>query len=1443
MTTYLSLRWNASTCRRVLLLGLAIAAIVAAPRAAHAQGAMTNGDNHSAAISAPGEVDTWTFTASQNDSIVIAIGEVLPGGPDPGFVPWIRLQSPMGVLLSSTSGTLAAQISVTAPLTGTYTVLVASADAFNDATGAYRLTLAKTPGVFTVPPGDEGGAMTNGQDHQGAIHIGDLDMWTFTAAQNDYLAVSIGEPPPPELDPGFNPWIRLIGPTGVLLGSTSGTLAAQIAMTAPLSGTYTVIVGTADAFLDGAGSYRLTLAKGPGAFVVPTNDTGGTMTIGRNHGGSIYTGDLDVWSFTAAQNDYIALSVGEPDPPQIDPGFNPWIRLIGPTGVLLGNASGARVAQINVAAPLSGTYTVIVGTADAFGDASGEYLLTLAKAPGTAEVPIGDQGGALTNGLNHLGHIHEGDLDQWTFTAAQSDYISLSVGEPPFGEIDPGFNPWIRLLAPNGQLIGNAAGALVAQVHVQAPLSGTYTVLIGTADAFNDGEGDYRLTLAKVPGTASVPDEPPDPDELTDNHGGPLTNGVIHDGNIRVGDLDQWTFTAAQNEYISVSIGEPQPPELDPGFNPWIRLVGPTGVLLGNASGARVAQISLNAPLSGTYTVIVGTADAFADASGLYKLTLAKAPGTIALTPGDQGGLMTNLATHEGSIYVGDLDIWTFTATQGRSVTVSINEPPPGEVDPGFNPWIRLVGPTGVLLQSTAGAVTAQFTQVIPLTGLYTVIVGTADAFNDAAGSYRLSVTGADGPPQTVTPSAGPNGSISPNTPQQVPLGSTISFTITPAANFVIAGVSGTCGGTRVGQVFTTAPITGPCTVHATFSATLPTVSLDKTSLRFGAVTNGAAFSAQTGAQLVRLTQSGAGAVTWTAVSNRPWLQVSPAAGTGPATLSVGVGFVPGLIGAVGGAITFTFTGAANNPGPISIAFNVIQSGTSAAPFGNVDTPTNNRTGVTGAVPFTGWSLDDVGLERVAICRSPFGPEVAPANPVCGGAAQIFLGFAVSIDGARPDVAAAFPNHPANTQGGWGFMVLTNMLPNQGNGTYLFHIYAQDREGTMVLLGTRTMTCANSQATLPFGAIDTPGQGGVASTSSYLNFGWALTPQPKTIPTNGSTITVLVDGLSVGTVSYNHFRSDIATLFPGYNNTNGAIGFKVIDTTTLANGTHTIVWVVTDNQGATQGIGSRFFTVSNGGGALTAAASATAVISGTSAAQVDAVPLVPGALLGRRGWDLEAPYGSFPAAGAGRVTIRGEEIDRFEVVLGEASGSRHAGYLRAGAELWPLPIGSTLNPTTGVFTWAPGVGFVGNYDLVFVRSEGPTAVERREVRIVVQPKGRGAIGPQVVIDVPKWQQDVPQPFMLAGWAADLDAPSGTGVSTIHAWAYPLAGGAPIFLGAADYGGRRPDVATAYGEQFRDSGYGLFVNGLVPGNYDVAVFAASTVTGGFVPAQVVRVTVR
>ena len=626
------------------------------------------------------------------------------------------------------------------------------------------------------------------------------------------------------------------------------------------------------------------------------------------------------------------------------------------------------------------------------------------------------------------------------------------------------------------------------------------------------------------------------------------------------------------------------------------------------------------------------------------------------------------------------------------------------------------------------------------------------------------------------------------------------------------------------------------------------TMALDKTSLRFGAVTNGAAFISQTAPQVVRLTQAGAGTVTWTATSSASWLQVIPSSGSGSATLTVSLVPIAGLVvgSPIGGSITLTVTGPANTPGPLPVSLQLMQQGNSANPFGFVDTPLDHTTGVTGAVPFTGWALDDVEVTRVTICRAPVSGETAPMDPNCGGAAQSFIGFAVFIDGARSDVQASYPNLPVNTKAGWGFMVLTNMLPDQGNGMYQFFMYAHDQEGHSTLLGTRTMTCANASATKPFGAIDTPTQGGIASGTSFVNFGWTLTPRPKLIPLDGSTITVLVDGNPLGTVSYNHERPDIEGLFPGFQNTagtNGAIGFRVIDTTSLTNGLHTVSWTVVDDGGAVEGIGSRFFTVSNGAAAVTAADAVTTARPPAEAEAIAQAPLDGAAIVGRRGWDLSSVVETFTAGASGRVVVRSEEVNRVEFALGEADGARYTGYLRTSEGLVRLPIGSHLDATTGVFTWAPGVGFVGAYDLVFVRWTGAQPVSRQEVRIILAAKGSGAVGPQVVIDAPRSQQDVAQPFVLGGWAADLNATEGTGIATVHAWAYPLAGGPPVFLGATAYGGARPDVAAVHGDEFRDSGFGLVVQGLAHGHYDLAVFAWSTEVADFVPAKVVRVTVR
>ncbi len=300
---------------------------------------------------------------------------------------------------------------------------------------------------------------------------------------------------------------------------------------------------------------------------------------------------------------------------------------------------------------------------------------------------------------------------------------------------------------------------------------------------------------------------------------------------------------------------------------------------------------------------------------------------------------------------------------------------------------------------------------------------------------------------------------------------------------------------------------------------------------------------------------------------------------------------------------------------------------------------------------------------------------------------RIFLGEAVFIEDARPDVQAAYPTLPRNYRGGWGFMVLTNMLPNQGNGPFTISAHAVDREGHSLSLGSRNITCNNNFASMPFGTIDTPAQGETVSGAAYVNYAWALTQAGKIIPFSGSTITVFVDGAPVGPASYNYYRSDIASFFPGLANTDGPAGFRIIDTTTLANGLHTIVWTVTDSGGATAGLGSRYFRVSNGTTAPVTLSEESLVSDAVVTAALESTPII-----GRRGWDPDAPWRAYPIGPSGRAVVRGEELDRFELQLGSADGARYTGSLRFGSMLTALPVGSKARFDERCLHMVAGVG-------------------------------------------------------------------------------------------------------------------------------------------------------
>src|SRR5438270_480105 len=111
-------------------------------------------------------------------------------------------------------------------------------------------------------------------------------------------------------------------------------------------------------------------------------------------------------------------------------------------------------------------------------------------------------------------------------------------------------------------------------------------------------------------------------------------------------------------------------------FASWSRLVSPTGVLLGSsATGTGASDVAATAPTGDKFSVSVECLRVFGgsiDGTGSYLLTLAQGPGAVVVSAGDEGGPMTDGATNAGTIYQGDFDTWTFTATQGDYIALSV---------------------------------------------------------------------------------------------------------------------------------------------------------------------------------------------------------------------------------------------------------------------------------------------------------------------------------------------------------------------------------------------------------------------------------------------------------------------------------------------------------------------------------------------------------------------------------------------------------------------------------------------------------------------------------------------------------------------------------------------------------------------------------------------------
>ena len=452
----------------------------------------------------------------------------------------------------------------------------------------------------------------------------------------------------------------------------------------------------------------------------------------------------------------------------------------------------------------------------------------------------------------------------------------------------------------------------------------------------------------------------------------------------------------------------------------------------------------------------------------------------------------------------------------------------------------------------------------------------------------------------------------------------------------------------------------------------------------------------------VTVTNAATPAAGWSATSNQPWLIASPASGTGPGQVRLSIDPVQAALlprGTSAASVVLASADASQGSLTLPVSLFVADNGNTTLPTGVFDTPTGFVT-VSGAIPVTGWVLDDVGVVKVTVSRAAVTGEAG---------SEIYIGDAVRVRGARPDRLGPWPEAD---DAGWGYMLLTNVLPNGGTGTFTLFADAYDRDGRVRRLGTKTITVDNATAIRPFGTIDEPAQGATVS-GTFVNRGWVLTPAGKSIPLDGSTIKVYIDGVLLGPVStYNHPRPDVKAYFPNLANSDGPEAQLSIDTTTLANGVHTIAWGVIDSNGVAEGIGSRYFTVANGAGSIVAAADAPAARAADALA---GLPRLRTDVWSREGVDETGWAVRVEPQPDGSRRVIAPQGQRLEIFLDptlQAACGTYGGHLIAGGVAAPLPMGASLDRQHGIFRWQPGAEVAGDFAFVFVQ-RGCDGVERR----------------------------------------------------------------------------------------------------------------------------------
>jgi len=543
----------------------------------------------------------------------------------------------------------------------------------------------------SAPPGSQD-TLQNGAVNTGTITADHpQDRWTFTAKAGDNITLRFGST-------DFEGQMELFGPDGVSLGLSTGAdaaipNAAQPTYAVPQSGVYVVAIS---GFQGGTGAYRLSFAQPSQPWTLAP----APLANGGINNGTLTLGALDRWGFTAQAGDNITVRFGSSD-------FQCRMELFAPNGTSLGLTGGAdasipSASQATFTVQQSGAYTVMVSSYS--GSSTGSYRLSFAQP----SQPWDNAPLPLANGGVKEKTLALGGLDQWSFTANAGETVFVRCASADF-------QSRMELFGPDGDSLALAFGLDAVIPEGGRPVftatkSGAYTVMVSSYSG--KSTGSYRINLAQPSQPWQVPPVP-------------LANGGANDGALALSGLDRWSFAAKAGETILLRFASTN-------FLGRLDLFGPDGALLSDGQGGDIAiRNPVNLPLaltnSGVFTAVVSSYGG--GGTGAYHLSFIQPSQPWSVPP----RLMLN-GNNPGTLGLGEMDPWQFTACAGDNFTVQL------DTAKDFLVILNLFGSDGRLVGTAADP--GEVVLPVAASSCGTFVVVAESYWPSAVGAYQIAVSG-----------------------------------------------------------------------------------------------------------------------------------------------------------------------------------------------------------------------------------------------------------------------------------------------------------------------------------------------------------------------------------------------------------------------------------------------------------------------------------------------------------------------------------------------------------------------------------------------------------------------------------------------------------------------------------------------------------------------------